>query len=828
MGVDVMTTIILTLASAWPYVLMAIFVIILGILAYLCVVIRAAQLRPSPEDGEGVSLKGADDIQSEDVVAEKAPPASPLQLRQVFAESIQWLRANVGGRNYRYQIPWFMMIGEAGSGKTTVLGNTRMNLLPGQPAAFEDGAGQECGWWFFDKGIVLDIAGDLVVGGHGKRADEQGWHTLLALLQRHRPQRPLDGVIVTIPSTDLFGPLEFGAERLTLAAERADQLYQRLWQAQKTLGMCLPVTILVTKCDLLRGFKSFCRGIPPRLHQEMFGWPNPYALDTGFTSNWIDEAFQSLSRDLQQTQIEVIAEHHLLWDGDGLFLFPASFQALLEPLRVYVNRLFRSSAYHEAFLFRGIYFCGDGELDACEPALLPEQTPSDEGHAVELPSESRWPFAAAAVHRPVFVKHLFERKIFPEYALARPVAKTRLSRNRALVITQSLLAVTALVGGVGIWRAYDRIAADKATILPVLQEIADDLQGLGTAHAQHMAVNATILEDHTVDLLRGMANIRTNRLASVFLPSSWVSSIHHDVTPAITLAYDRIILKNAWFGFARKVHDILNSVPDISSRDASDDNETFIWKIAEFLELQTFVDEVEELELHINIYNNLHVSKKLTDIGEKQKYLFAVELPEDFYQNAAYLSSGLGRRAGLRCDPDRPIIIGTVYNGQQAVPYTLPTEQTKTTLKSNSSKGGGGFNEFRFDDKKDAEEVFIHAQKDMNVQVLNNATATVKQDRTATIQEGNESLVVAKGNRTIQVHTGNEVHEVKGARNLTITGNEAQGSIAIKAGLDLMAKAGTSRLTEAGTSLTNKAGTDLTNQATTSLTNKASALTELT
>ena len=66
----------------------------------------------------------------------------------------------------------------------------------------------------------------------------------------------------------------------------------------------------------------------------------------------------------------------------------------------------------------------------------------------------------------------------------------------------------------------------------------------------------------------------------------------------------------------------------------------------------------------------------------------------------------------LEGDPDRPIITGRVYNADQTVPYTLPDEQTKSTMKSMSSKGGGGFNEIRFEDKKGSEQVFIHGQKD--------------------------------------------------------------------------------------------------------------------
>ena len=194
----------------------------------------------------------------------------------------------------------------------------------------------------------------------------------------------------------------------------------------------------------------------------------------------------------------------------------------------------------------------------------------------------------------------------------------------------------------------------------------------------------------------------------------------------------------------------------------------------------------------------------------------------------------------LEGNPDCPLITGYVYNAEQTVPYTLPDDQTKSTVKTNSSKGGGGFNELRFEDKAGSEEIFIQAQKDMNVTVLNNQTNTIKQTLSTTVQEADENLTVEKGNRTIKVNTGNETHEVKGTRTLTITGNETHtdkadftqnvsgnftlkvsGNLSIEASGSVTIKSGTSFDNQAGTALTNKAGTSLTNDAALSLTNKA-------
>jgi len=95
----------------------------------------------------------------------------------------------------------------------------------------------------------------------------------------------------------------------------------------------------------------------------------------------------------------------------------------------------------------------------------------------------------------------------------------------------------------------------------------------------------------------------------------------------------------------------------------------------------------------------------------------------------------------LNGDPDRPIVTGAVYNGWQQVPYPLPAEQTKSTLKSNSSKGGEGFNEVRFEDKKGAEEIFTHAQKDQNEVVEHNMSTLVKANQSIKVGSNKTEMV---------------------------------------------------------------------------------------
>ncbi len=98
-------------------------------------------------------------------------------------------------------------------------------------------------------------------------------------------------------------------------------------------------------------------------------------------------------------------------------------------------------------------------------------------------------------------------------------------------------------------------------------------------------------------------------------------------------------------------------------------------------------------------------------------------------------------------DPDRPLVTGCVYNGENNTPYQLPEEKTKSTIKTSSSPGGQGFNELRFEDLANSEQIFIHAQRDMDTVIRRNETAVVGEDRARTVL-GNEVINIKKDRTT--------------------------------------------------------------------------------
>jgi len=130
-------------------------------------------------------------------------------------------------------------------------------------------------------------------------------------------------------------------------------------------------------------------------------------------------------------------------------------------------------------------------------------------------------------------------------------------------------------------------------------------------------------------------------------------------------------------------------------------------------------------------------------------------------------------------DPDQPIITGRVYNAEQTVPYPLPAEQTKSTIKSNSSKGGGGSNEFRSEDKKGSEEIYLHGQKDWNILIENDKGQTighdealhVKNDRTKLIDHDENSEIKNDRNKTVGV---NQSETIGANKSIEVGGNHTE------------------------------------------------------
>ncbi len=155
-------------------------------------------------------------------------------------------------------------------------------------------------------------------------------------------------------------------------------------------------------------------------------------------------------------------------------------------------------------------------------------------------------------------------------------------------------------------------------------------------------------------------------------------------------------------------------------------------------------------------------------------------------------------------DPDNPLVVGTVYNADRAVPYALPANKTKGGIKSNSTKGGSGYNEIVLEDKKNSEEIGVHAQKDLSVVVLNKETREIGERfagggaaRKTTIHQGDDELKVSTGKQKVDIAVDQNVKVGK--------------EIVIEAGVKITLKVGGSKIeiTPAGITINGTATVDI-------------------
>lgn len=257
---------------------------------------------------------------------------------------------------YLYELPWYMFVGAPGSGKTTAL--TRSGLeFPlaerlGPEAIGGIGGTRHCDWWFTDEAVLLDTAGRYTTQDSQLEVDRAAWDGFLRLLRKHRPRRPVNGVIVAISVADLLQ--QDRAERETQArAVRA-----RIHELQERLGLAFPVYVIVTKSDLLAGFAEFFEPLGREERAQV--WGMTFALDGGAAPGPVLAAFApkftALEQQLQARLLERLHPERDLGRRALILGFPQQFAALEDVLADFLHAVFDPNRFGQPALLRGVYF----------------------------------------------------------------------------------------------------------------------------------------------------------------------------------------------------------------------------------------------------------------------------------------------------------------------------------------------------------------------------------------------------------------------------------------------------------------------------------------
>ena len=250
--------------------------------------------------------------------------------------------------NPLYVLPWYLVIGESGSGKSTSLNSARLaSPIRGNSRPEGIPATKQCEWWFFEQAIVIDTAGRYALPVN-EGLDRDEWQKLLSLLMKHRPKEPLNGLVVTVAADRL---LEAGREQLE---KDACTIRRRIDELMRAVGVRVPVYVLVTKCDLIQGLNSFCEHLPAKSLDQPMGVVNQNLSPD--VDAFVEHALHIIDERLRNLRLQLLHQLQAKGANPGLSLFPEEFENLKQGLVTFMTRAFRENPYQETPALRGMFF----------------------------------------------------------------------------------------------------------------------------------------------------------------------------------------------------------------------------------------------------------------------------------------------------------------------------------------------------------------------------------------------------------------------------------------------------------------------------------------
>ncbi|MEH3148774.1 MAG: type VI secretion system membrane subunit TssM [Methylobacterium frigidaeris] len=387
-------------------------ILLLGVIAAL-----ALLLRRHPAGAVAAETPVSDEYGRQSQMLDRAMQRLMLMLRQMRGTG--WR-----DRSYAYALPWYLVAGPAGAGKTSLIQASGLRFGGADRRSNVVAAGPAYTLSLSDRAVFVDSGGAL-----GSQLDRRIWRHFLGLLKRIRRQQPANGVILTLSLP------EFRAAAHGQAVTMGGDIRQQLGEMVARLGVRLPVYVVFTKLDELPGFRSFFSSASAFPRDGVLGLTLPL-LDGSRNGADPDDVASLFSRGFDElvhwhtprTLERVNAEAEAASRFDA-FMFLPEFAALKTKLTDFVAEVFRPSQFEEPLLLRGVYFTS-ARPDAGRLAL--PRAPIEPGAPAEVPM----PEAG------MFIRDLLEKVILPESGLAGLNAR---ERRAALATRTGLLGTAAAV-----------------------------------------------------------------------------------------------------------------------------------------------------------------------------------------------------------------------------------------------------------------------------------------------------------------------------------------------------------------------------------------------
>jgi type VI secretion system protein ImpL len=405
----------------------------LGVLFILAEVLRRFRVRRA-------SNQLATDMSRQAAPANQ-PPAEATQLRARFDEAIGALRATKGKAFNLYELPWYIIIGPPGVGKTTVIANSGLNFPLakkfGSQALRGVGGTRNCDWWFTDEAVLLDTAGRYTTQDSDANSDQLGWTEFLSLLTKHRGRRPINGVMVAMSAPDLLSQSE--AER----NRHVQAVHDRLEELGRELKIDLPVYLLLTKLDLISGFTEFFDDLNQEHRSQVWGVTFPLETSrSGQGPALLPEEFDALLERLNGRLMQRMEGERDVRRRALLFTFPRQFAALRRSLADFVSATFSGDGAARKLQLRGVYFTSGTQEGTPMDRMIGALARTFGLNMRSVPSQQ-------SQGRAYFIQRLLREVLFKESGLAGINRRMELQQgilNIGIYVAVVLVLVIGLIG----------------------------------------------------------------------------------------------------------------------------------------------------------------------------------------------------------------------------------------------------------------------------------------------------------------------------------------------------------------------------------------------
>ncbi|WP_343049024.1 type VI secretion system membrane subunit TssM [Simiduia aestuariiviva] len=262
-----------------------------------------------------------------------------------------------GRRRSLYQMPWYIIIGPPGAGKTTALINSGLEFPLAKQDNFQPiggvGGTRNCDWWFTNDAVLIDTAGRYTTQDSHRTIDSSSWQAFIELLKKYRRRRPINGAILAISLQDLM------VQTADQRAHQAKTLRARINELHQEFGLQFPIYLTFTKCDLVAGFSEFFSNLSQSEREQVWGVSFPFSQNEGSLKDNIksfENEFYQLCGRLNRRLLWRLHQERNIDKRSILQGFPARIESLSNVLNDFIKQTFNPNRYDTDPLLRGIYF----------------------------------------------------------------------------------------------------------------------------------------------------------------------------------------------------------------------------------------------------------------------------------------------------------------------------------------------------------------------------------------------------------------------------------------------------------------------------------------